>query len=274
MSTSSRISIVTCSFNQAEFLEETIRSVLEQNYPSLEYVVVDGGSNDGSVRIISRYADKFAYWVSEPDQGQAHALAKGFDHSTGEIMGWVNSDDTLVPGALAAVSGFFRQHPDVDVVYGDANLVGRDGQFLKSKREIEFDLGVLLWDYDYIPQPSTFWRRGIWERSGGLDMKIQCAMDYDLWLKFAKADAHFEHLPVALSNMRFYPEQKNRRLRSVSNREDDIVRERFLGRRISRAERARKKVWHKVRRVVKRLAIGAYRTGRATGPALEGSVSL
>jgi len=254
------LSIVVPSFNQALYLEACLESVLGQASEGLEIeaLVIDGGSEDGSREIIERYADRLTYWVSEPDRGQTHALIKGFERSAGEIMCWVNSDDYLAPGALAKVAGFFKGHPDIDVLYGDMVWVDRDGSFLKMKREIAFDLDIFLWDYNYIPQPSTFWRRSIWERSGGLDENLECAMDYDLWLKFVKAGARFAHLPEVLSYMRTYPEQKNRRLRAISDEEDLRLREAFLGRKIGRVERARKKLWHKARRVLKRLAVGAY----------------
>jgi len=261
-----RLSVVIPSFNHATFLEACLESVVGQaaDGVGVEAIVIDGGSTDGSREIIERYADQLAYWVSEPDRGQSHALSKGFERSTGEVMGWLNSDDMLAPGALAVVAEFFRERPDIDLLYGDMKLVDREGRPLKVKKETAFDLGAFLWVYNYIPQPSTFWRRRTWERSGGLDEGLQCAMDCDLWLKFVKAGAKFAHVPVVLSCMRMYPEQKNQRLREISNREDLILRERFLGRKTGRFESARKKLWHKARRVMKRLAVGAYwaRPGR------------
>lgn len=255
-----RISVVVPSFNQGAYLRKCLDSILDQQGDgvAVEVIVIDGGSTDGSREIIEGYADRLAYWVSAPDRGQTHALIKGFARTGGEVMGWLNSDDLLMPGALAAVARAFAERPDVDVVYGDANLVDRDGRHLKTKKEIDFDLDILLWDYDYIPQPSTYWRRALWQRSGGLDEGIECAMDYGLWLRFAKAGACFAHLPVVLSSMRMYPEQKNQRLRALSNREDRLLRERFLGRPIGGAERLGRRVWHKARRIRKRLAISAY----------------
>ena len=255
-----KFSIVVPSLNQAAFLGQCLESLLGQRNAGvdLEAIVVDGGSTDGSREIIGRYADRLAYWVSEPDRGQTHALIKGFERATGDILGWLNADDVLLPRALEKVAGAFARASEFDVVYGDMNWVDREGRLIKTQREIGFDLDILLWVYDYIPQPSTFWRRRIWERSGGLDEHLECAMDYDLWLKFVKDGAHFAHLPQVLSHMRFYPEQKNQRLRAVSDREDQLVRERFLGRSVGRAERTVKTAWHKGRRIVKRLAVGAY----------------
>lgn len=260
-----KFSIVVPSFQQAAFLPQCLDSLLAQrgNHVELEFIVIDGGSTDGSREIIERYADRLAYWVSEPDRGQTHALIKGFERATGDILGWLNADDVLLPRALEKVAGAFARAPEVDVMYGDMNWVDREGRLIKAQREIGFDLDILLWVYDYIPQPSTFWRRRVWQRSGGLDEHLECAMDYDLWLKFVKAGARFAHLPEVLSHMRSYPEQKNRRLRAVSDREDQFVRERFLGRSVRRAERTVKKSWHKGRRIVQRLAIGAYGWSRA-----------
>ena len=175
-----RISIVTCSLNQGRFLESTIRSVLAQEYPALEYIIVDGGSTDGSVEIIKRYDRRLAWWVSEPDAGQTDALIKGFHHSTGEIMGWLCSDDLLMPGALRTVSDSFARNQEMSVLFGDAVWIDEADHLLGYKREIGFQRFVWLWSHNYLPQPSTFWKREIYERSGGLDRSFDLAMDGDL----------------------------------------------------------------------------------------------
>jgi len=248
-------SIVVPSFNHAEFLGKCLDSLLEQQRRDidLEVVVMDGGSQDGTRVLLEKYSDHLSYWVSEPDEGQSDALARGFKRTTGDIMGYVNSDDWLLPDALAHVAETFKKYPEVDVVYGDALLVDRGGATLRTKREIDFDLEILLWDYCYIPQTATFWRRRIWEKSGGINPRIQCAMDYDLWLKFAKAGARFHHIDMPLAAMRIYPEQKNQRLRSISDAEDRELRSAFLGRPISRWEARARRYWQKARRVAKKL---------------------
>jgi glycosyltransferase involved in cell wall biosynthesis len=225
MSEQLSFSIVTCSFQQGKFLEATIRSVLGQNYPNLEYLIIDGGSTDGSVDIIRRYADQVSYWVSEPDEGQTHALVKGFKRSRGDLMGWLCSDDLLLPGALATVSDFFVAHPEVDVVYGDALWIDRDGRFIRCKREMSFSRFVMLHDHNYIAQPSTFWRRRIYDAVGGLDTRFKLAMDADLWERFSRK-TKIVHIPHYLSCARSYPEQRTSSQRGTSLGEDAAIRKR------------------------------------------------
>lgn len=183
-----RISVVTPSFNQGEFLEATLRSVITQGYPNLEYVVVDGGSTDGSADIIERYEADLAYWVSEPDDGHAHALNKGFAETTGEIMCWINSSDMYYPWTLETVAEIFSQLPQVDWIMGTRSMFddrGRPRVIAPSFGVNAFD--VLAGDYRGIQQESVFWRRGLWERAGGqLDQTLVCAADLDLWLRFVR----------------------------------------------------------------------------------------
>jgi glycosyltransferase involved in cell wall biosynthesis len=219
------ISLVTCSYQQGRFLRSTMESVLRQGYPSLEYLVIDGGSRDGSVDIIREYAPQLAYWVSEKDAGQTDALIKGFERSSGEIMGWLCSDDLLLPGALQAVGEFFQRHPDVDMVYGDALWVDAQGAPLRAKKEIPWDRFIFLFDHNYLAQPSAFWRRRLYERCGGLDRRLHLTMDSDLWLRFSRQTQPV-HLPQYLSCMRFYAEQKTRALKGSGRREDEALRRR------------------------------------------------
>lgn len=222
-----RISVVTPSLNQAEYLEATIKSVLGQGYPNLEYIIIDGGSTDGSVEIIERYAEHLAYWASEPDDGQTYAIIKGFERSTGEIMAWLNSDDLYEPGALFGVAEVFARNSGWQAIYGDSYWVDATGQPIRPKKEMSFNRFIWLYDHNYIPQPSTFWRRGIYERVGGLDPQWDLVMDADLWIRFAE-HTRPRHVPRLLSRMRYYPEQKNRRLRDKSDVEGARIRERYL----------------------------------------------
>jgi glycosyltransferase involved in cell wall biosynthesis len=222
------ISLVTCSYQQARYLEATLQSVLEQKYPALEYIVIDGGSSDGSVDILQRYQSQLANWVSEPDRGQTDALIKGFERSHGEIMGWLCSDDLLLPGALQAVGDFFAQHPEELVVYGDALWIDGQGNYLRPKKEIPFNRFIFLYDHNYIPQPSMFWRRSLYDAVGGLNRDFNLAMDGDLWDRFAHQRS-IAHLPRYLSCMRFYPEQKTRALRSKAQAENATLRIRRTG---------------------------------------------
>lgn len=251
-----KISIVTPSFNQAPYIEETIRSVLDQGYPNLEYIIIDGGSTDGSAGVIERYSDHLAYWVSEPDKGQTDALIKGFRHATGEILGWLCSDDLHEPYTLHEVAAAFRDDPRRQVVYGDSLWIDGDGEPIRPKKEISFNRFIWMYGYNYLPQPSTFWRRGIYERVGGLDARWNLAMDADLWIRFAElTDLH--HVPRRWSRMRYYPEQKNLRLREDSDGEDALIRSRYLPEEPVWSRRS-KRLAARGLRVALKLARGAY----------------
>ncbi|HNT26362.1 MAG TPA: glycosyltransferase family 2 protein [Anaerolineales bacterium] len=182
------VSIVTPSYNQAPYLEETIRSVLEQDYPHLEYLVVDGGSTDGSLEIIRRYAEagKLAWWVSEPDQGQADAINKGFAHAQGKILAWINSDDTYLPGAVSEAVAFLTSHPEAAMVYADANLIDEHGAVLERFPARQTDLQGMLRGAVHIPQQTTFFWKHHWQQVGPLDTNLHFAMDYDLWVRLAQ----------------------------------------------------------------------------------------
>lgn len=221
-----KISVVTCSYNQGKFLERTIKSVLEQNYPNLEYIIIDGGSDDNSVEIIKRYADQLSYWVSEPDKGQTDALAKGFKRATGDILCWLNSDDLFEEGTLEEVNQFFITNPAAQVVFGNALWIDENDVVLKPKKEHAFNRFIWFNTYNYLPQPSTFWRRKIYETVGGMDTSFDLAMDADLWIRFSDV-AKIHHVHKIWSRMRLYPEQKNQRLREKSNQEDQKIRDRY-----------------------------------------------
>jgi len=219
------ISLITCSYEQARYLEATLRSVLSQNYPALEYIVIDGGSNDGSVDIIRSYASQLAHWVSEPDRGQTDALIKGFSRARGEIMGWLCSDDLLLPGALHAIGEYFARHQECGAMYGDALWIDGEGRYLRPKKEIDFNRFIFLYDHNYIPQPSMFWRRSLYTAVGGLNRDFNLAMDGDLWERFARR-GRIDHIARYLSCMRFYPQQKTRALRPRAKVENAILRTR------------------------------------------------
>jgi len=163
-----RITIVTPSFNQAQFLERTIRSVLDQEYPDLEYLVMDGGSTDGSVEIIRRFAERLTYWTSGPDGGQAAAINAGWRMAHGEVLAWLNSDDVFLPGALSAVGHAFQEHPKAVLVYGQTQLVDPDGLLLGTVGSA-YRQRTLLYSHQLIPQPSSFFRRSAVEAVGLLD---------------------------------------------------------------------------------------------------------
>lgn len=221
-----RISVVMPSFNQAAFIEKSIRSIVDQNYPNLEFIIMDGGSTDGTLDIIERYRDRLSWLTSERDGGQTDALIKGFRRSTGDIQCWLCSDDLFEPYTFREVASVFARSPATEALYGDSWWIGPDDMPIRPKKEHGFSRFIWLYDHNYLPQPSTFWRRRLYERVGGLDPAFQLAMDADLWIRFA-AVTEIRHVPRVWSRMRNYPEQKNRRLRQRSDREDAAIRQRL-----------------------------------------------
>jgi len=180
------VSIVTPSYNQAEFLEETIRSVLDQDYPAVEYVVVDDGSTDGSVEIVRRHADRIAWWTQQPNAGQVAAINRGFERTSGEYMGFINSDDTLLPGALTAMVAALESEPDVVMVYGDAlytNAHSHETGYLPSRT---WDPERMVRRADnHVVQPSSLWRRSAWERAGPLNERGYYFFDFEFYLRLS-----------------------------------------------------------------------------------------
>jgi len=203
-----KFSIVTPSLNQGRWLQSTIDSVTGQRYPRLEYFVVDAGSTDNSVEVL-RSANGLSGWVSEPDSGQADGINKGFAQTTGDIMGWLNSDDQLMPGALHCVARWFQAHPKVDVVYGHRVIVDANGDEVGRWILPRHRGAAFLWG-DYIPQETMFWRRSLWDRVGGrIDTDFQFAMDWELILRFHHAGAKFCRIPHTLGAFRTHPQQKS-----------------------------------------------------------------
>ena len=200
-----KFSIVTPSLNQAQFIRETIESVLGQDYPKLEYIVIDGGSADGTVDILRSYGDRLT-WVSEPDHGQSDAINKGFRMASGDVFAWLNSDDTYLPGALKAVAGFFEENPSVALVYGDVLYINKDSQLLKRKLAPEFDNRKLL-QWCFIPQPAAFFRRAVWHEVGGLEDSLQHAFDWDLWLRMTSV-CEVRKLPITVATFRWHGQSK------------------------------------------------------------------
>ncbi len=186
LSANPKVSIVTPSYNQGQFLEASIQSVLAQSYPNIEYIAVDGGSKDNSPEILKKYEQHFAWWVSEKDKGHADALNKGFSHATGEILAWLNSDDVYLPNAVAEAVEILQKHPEASMVYGDADLIDNSGAKIGQFASRQTDYRRLLRGSVHIPQATTFFRADLWRRVGPLDLSLFFSFDYDLWVKLAK----------------------------------------------------------------------------------------
>ena len=202
------VSIVTPSFNQARYLEQTMCSVLDQEYPRVEYLVIDGDSKDGSVEIIKKYVSKLAYWVSEKDSGQAEAINKGFSRAKGEIIAWLNSDDYYLPGAISSVVKMFEENPDVVMVYGDMLAVDENGQTINLMKYGQLSLTDLLC-FQIIGQPSVFFRRDALQKAGLLDTSFHFLLDHHLWIRLA-GQGRILHVPQTWSVARYHAEAKNR----------------------------------------------------------------
>jgi glycosyltransferase involved in cell wall biosynthesis len=202
-----KVSIVTPSYNQAAFLEQAMRSVLEQNYPNLEYIVVDGASKDGSVDIIRRYGHHLAWWVSEPDRGQADAINKGFDRSTGEIVAWLNSDDIYLPGCIQAAVQVLQVDPGLVLVYGDMLSIDSAGETINVQKFDNWGLDGLM-RFQIIGQPAVFMRRSTLEQVGFMDIHFHLMLDHHLWLKMAQC-GKIMHVPQLWAAARYHEGAKN-----------------------------------------------------------------
>jgi glycosyltransferase involved in cell wall biosynthesis len=202
-----RITIITPSYNQADFLEQTIQSVLAQEGIDLEYMIVDGGSTDGSVDIIRRYADRLAWWVSEKDRGQADAINKGFARASGEFVTWLNSDDLFQPGAIAAAVEVFRSHPEAGLVYGDVLSIDGAGQPINLMKFKPYTLDDLM-AFRIISQPGVLMRRSVLAKAGPLDVRFHYMLDHQLWLRMVQA-AGMVYLPRRQASARFHAGAKN-----------------------------------------------------------------
>lgn len=202
------VSIITPSFNQGRYLEETIQSVLNQDYPNIEYIIIDGGSSDESLEIIRKYANSLADWVSEQDEGQTDAINKGFSRANGEILAWINSDDTYLPNAVSEAVDFLNTHPEAGMVYGDANLIDETGNIIGKFPARQTNYKRLRRGSVHIPQQAAFFRAALWQEVGPLDPGFYFAMDYDLWVRIAKRSPVHYH-PRLWANFRLHGTAKS-----------------------------------------------------------------
>ncbi len=201
------ISIVTPSYNQAQYLEQTIRSVLEQGYEPLEYFVIDGGSTDGSESLIKQYANQLSGWVSEKDNGQADAINKGFARCSGEIVAWINSDDYYLPNAFHVVAPIFAEQADVGLIYGDVLSVDANSKVFNIQKFKQYGLQDLM-AFNIISQPAVFMRRSVLEKAGYLDLKYHLLLDHHLWIRMARL-TKMMYVPQVLAAARYHAEAKN-----------------------------------------------------------------
>ena len=234
-----KLSVVTPSYNQARFLGQTMDSVLSQIGAHVTYVVQDGGSTDGSVELLHRYAPRLTAWHSGPDAGQADAIAHGFARTIGQpddLMAWLNSDDVYLRGALAFVTDYFSRHPEVDVLYGQRVLIDEESRevgrwFLPAHDDEMLKLN------DYVPQEALFWRRRVWDKVGGIDPSFKFAMDWDLLLRFQASGAKIVRVPYFLACFRIHATQKTSgQMESLGHREIDTLRTKTQGRTLTHAE--------------------------------------
>ncbi|MCU4157955.1 glycosyltransferase [Carboxylicivirga sp. A043] len=218
-----KITIVTPSYNQEEFLERTILSVINQNYPNLEYIIIDGGSTDGSVDIIKKYEEHLSYWVSEPDDGQSHAINKGFDRATGVILNWLNSDDVLYSGTLHLIAHYYNSHKGEHVFYGDRTILDKDDRVIGINEGPSFK----KWESKYflkIPQETTFFTKELYFKVGGLNNELHYTMDVDLWNRFLE-ECDFVHIPYFLGGYREHYLSKSIEVFGPNKRNDKAVKE-------------------------------------------------
>ena len=220
-----KITIVTPSYNQDRYLEQTIRSIVEQGYPALEYMILDGGSTDGSVEILKKYERHLAYWTSQKDAGQADAISRGFARATGDILGWVNSDDFLLPEALEKVGKFFVRNPQTDLVIGGGLVVDEAGNRVRKFYSFPQSFESLLVGGQFFQQPSSFWRRSAYEAVGGVDTSFHYCFDYDLFLRLTK-NRKPGRIPAMLSAFRGHLQSKGATTGDRWGAELELIRKR------------------------------------------------
>src|SRR3990172_2353225 len=276
MSPLPRITVVTPSYNQGQFLEQTVLSVLNQGYPDLEYIVRDGGSTDGSVEILRKYTGRIHYWRREKDKGQADAVKRGFERATGEILCWVNSDDILIPGALSAVGEYFASNPDTELLVGGCVQIDERGELWKDrKNRLAFNLGTEVTHHQLLfigcrfAQPASFWKRSVFFEVGGFDTSLRFCFDYDMYLRMTKRKPG-TRLPRFLAAFRVHLASKSSTLTEIRSKENQILYQRFGKDRIPAWQRAWYRFYYRrIDRMESRRLRRLYRIGALQLPTPE-----
>lgn len=201
-----KVSIVTPSFNQVDYLEKSILSVLQQSYDNIEYIIIDGGSSDGSVEIIKQYQDQLSYWVSEKDDGQTHAIKKGFDIATGDIYAWLNADDAYSMDTVSKAVEYLKYYSEVDLIYGNRLAIDEEGRILYWKKMLPIGANSVFSSM-ILGQESCFWRRSIYKSVGGLDPKVKFSMDYDFFSRSAQK-GRFHYVPELWAAFRIHEDSR------------------------------------------------------------------
>jgi glycosyltransferase involved in cell wall biosynthesis len=243
------VTVVTPSLNQGQFIEETIRSIHSQDYPAIEHLVIDGGSTDNTLDILRQNEDRLS-WISESDDGQSDAINKGWRRAQGDILSFINSDDTYLPGGISTAVEFLVDNPEVDIVYGDLLYIDEQGGTTQHVKLREFDLISFITVGCYVTNQSAFMRREVFERVGEMDVNLHMTMDYDYWVRCAQANCKIAYLPKPIGTWRFHSEAKSTSLSLLSRSkvERKAVLDRFFERLGPQSEynRLKRKAYSKV----------------------------
>ena len=220
------LSIVIPTYQQGRYIQRTLESILDQGYPALELIVIDGGSTDQTREIIERYQTHIAIYISEKDGGQSDAIRKGFELATGQIITWMNSDDTYAENALITVGQFFAANHSVRFAYGNRDIINENDQVIGRRRQPDFHPRIMRYCHMIVPQVSAFWQRSLYHEAGGVDASLRFCMDFDLFVKMALISPP-AHLPIVLGNFRIHGDSKTSNLENVRLAEDQIVQKRY-----------------------------------------------
>ena len=221
-----RLSIIIPTYQQGDYIERTLQSIVSQNYPQLQLIVIDGGSTDQTGEIIERYRQDIAIYISEKDDGQSDAIRKGFNLATGDIITWMNSDDTYAKDALLTIGQFFASNQSVRFAYGNRDIINENDEVIGRRRQPDFHPRIMRYCHMIVPQVSAFWQRSLYQESGGVDASLRFCMDFDLFVKMALISPP-AHLPIVLGNFRIHGDSKTSNLENVRLAEDQIVQKRY-----------------------------------------------